>query len=139
MSSSRFPTASCILAAALAFAGAVRSQEVAPKADDDIETKVIRKFEDLARAKIVTGKVESIDKRKSEIVVSVDGDAVRMKVDRHTEVLAKIDIRGPDGKPATKQQPSLLYRLKEGQNVTVYLNEDKGRVIRIIVDKTGVK
>jgi hypothetical protein len=138
MNSIRLCSVTCILAIGLAFAGTVQGQDVAPKADD-IKTKVLRKFEDLARAKIVTGKVEGIDKKKSEIVVSVDGDAVRMKVDRHTEVLAKIDVRGPDGKPATKQQPSLLSRLKEGQKVTIYLDEDKGKVIRIIVDKTGEK
>jgi hypothetical protein len=39
----------------LAIAGSIQAQDVVPKADDDIETKVLRKFEGLARAKIVTG------------------------------------------------------------------------------------
>jgi hypothetical protein len=134
-----------MLAAALAIslAGPLRGQDVAPlgKADDAVQAKLLREFEDLARAKIISGRLETFDKRKNEIVVKVDGAAEpsRLKLDRNTEVWAKIDIRGPDGKPATKQRPSLLSRLKEGQTVTVYLDEAKGKVIRVLVDKTGEK
>jgi hypothetical protein len=41
-----------------------------------------------------------------------------------------------NGKPGPLPGPSLLSRLKEGQAVTVYLDEAKGKVIRVLVDKT---
>ncbi|HEV3238265.1 MAG TPA: hypothetical protein VGZ25_14840 [Gemmataceae bacterium] len=138
-----FANRSAILAAApvVSIIGPLRGQNAAPldKAIDAVQLKVLHDFEELARAKMISGRLEGVDQKKGAIRVKVDGDkeSTRFSLARNVTFRVKIAIDGPDGKPLTKERTTMLSRLKAGQAVTEYLDEGKGKVIRVLVDKSA--
>jgi putative heme-binding domain-containing protein len=126
-------------ALALLLAGSLHGQNVAPpvKTDEAVGLNVLREFEKLACAKKIIGRLESLNRKKHAIVVKAEGttETSRLMLGRKAVVWARIDIRGPDGKSATKERVSKLSWLKVGQRVTVYLDDGTGNEFRVLIDK----
>jgi hypothetical protein len=118
------------------------------QAPGDLEFAVIREFQDLANAKQISGKLQWFDLRKRAIKVTVEHEKEpqRFILDPKVSVWGKLPIKSEDGKPikdddgkpATKQLAIHVSRLKEwAAGNPRYLGESKGKVIRIVIDKTG--
>jgi hypothetical protein len=129
----------CVPVSLLAFyllAGPPSGQQ--PNALAPLAAKIRSDFEELARARTLSGTIERIDWRKRTLTVRPEGGAERLtvKFPSKPSVWVRYTDQDDAGQLVTREARARPSRLKEGERVTVYYEEKPRWLVRVEIDHT---
>jgi hypothetical protein len=107
-------------------------------APDDLAAKIRSDFEELARARTVSGTIERIDWRTRTLMIRPEGraESLTLKFPRKPSVWVRYADRDETEKELVRQARARPSRLKEGEQVTVYYDEKPRWLVRVEIDHT---